>query len=302
MTESHSSPGPHSSPEPHLEYVEVSPDMRGLLHTLFIVRAGEGRSESMMPAYSAQMFSFVEGSALIHFPERETGSSHDLSLNAPMLRAAPAVFTGPVLNVGASFTPLGWATFSGLAADTVHDTAFPAQDVVPEPHLAPLFEDLERLRAGQITPEAYCRSLENLVRTVCKAAKRPPRDDHVELVSAIEAWLESEFSPPVERLYASVDLGQRQVQRLCRRYFGVPPAQLLKRYRAIRAAILLAHEELSDELRDEVVGAYFDQAHLIHDIRRYTGRTPKALATEALTQDMLDPEGHGKTAQKLRRA
>lgn len=274
--------------------------MTGILHTLFVTRTGEGPTESIMPAYSAQLFSFVQGSGAIHFADQDVFHSGDVSLTAPMLRAAPLVFEGPVLNVGASFTPLGWAMFCGLPADKVHDTAFGAETVVSQSHLAPLMAALEKARSGALSLENYSRELEDMVRQVCASAHKPPRPDHVQLVSAIDEWLESEFSPPVERLYASVNLGQRQVQRLCRRYFGVPPAQLVKRYRAIRAAMLLAHDDLSDELRDEVVGAYFDQAHLIHDIRRYTGRTPKGLTKEAFAQDMLDPEGHGESGRKLR--
>lgn len=288
-----------ASPAPHLEYIAPSPDMARIVHTLFVIRAGPGETEDMMPAYSAQLFSFVEGRGSMHYPEREIGQSSDLTLNAPMLRAAPMIFGGPVLNVGASFTPLGWAAFSGMAADKVHDCAFPAENVVAREHLVPLYAELQRCRAGEISPEAYGRAVEDMIRRACQASGRAPNPDHERLLSAIERWLESEFSPPVQALYDSLDLGQRQVQRLCKRYYGVPPAQLLKRYRAIRAAMLLAHEELSAELRDEVVAAYFDQAHLIHDIRRYTGRTPKSLLKEPLAQELLDPDGHGQTGKKL---
>lgn len=291
---------PASPPEPQLEYVAASPDMTGIVHTMFVMRTGEAMTESIMPAYSAQLFSFVEGSGAILFPEREVGRSGEITLNAPMLRAAPMVLEGPVTNVGASFTPLGWAAFCGLAADKVHDTAFPADTVIAQDLLAPVRAALEQCRAGDITPKAYCGVLEDMIRSACRAPEREPRADHRELVSAIETWLESAFSPPVQDLYGSVDLGQRQVQRLCRRYYGVPPAQLVKRYRAIRAAMLLAHDDLSAELRDEVLGAYFDQAHLIHDIRRYTGRTPRGLALEPLAQEMLDPDGHGASGRKLR--
>lgn len=285
--------------DPHLEYIEPSQDLRGAVHTLFVTRSGPGKHESILPSYSAQLFSSVQGSAVVHFPEREEGHIREITLNAPMLRAAPLVSKGPTLNIGVSFTPLGWAAFSGLAADKVHDTMLNPQDIVPEESLAPLLEALEHLRAGKIDEKAYCRALEAMIRDVCSRPERQPRADHTALVAAIDQWLESEFSPPVERLYEAVDLGQRQVQRLCRRYYGVPPAQLVKRYRAIRAAMLLANDNLSEELRDEVVGAYFDQAHLIHDIRRYTGRTPKGLTHEALTQAMLNPEGHGATGRKL---
>lgn len=274
--------------------------MRGVLHTLFVTRSGEGRTDDIMPAYSAQIFSFVTGTGLIAFPDREVGRSEGITLTAPMLRAAPMVLEGPMINVGASFTPLGWAAFCGLAADKVHDTAFPAKTVVSQKDLAPVLAELARCRAGEITPETYCRVIEDMIRRVCRSTDHAPRADHKQLLNAIDAWLDSAFNPPVAALYESVNLGQRQVQRLCRRYYGVPPAQLVKRYRAIRAAMLLAHDDLSAELRDEVLAAYFDQAHLIHDIRRYTGRTPKSLSKGPLGQDLLDPNGHGQSARKLR--
>lgn len=289
-----------TAPASRLEYIAPAPDMAGIIHTLFVMRVGEGRVEDVMPSYSAQFFSFVEGSGEVRFPDRPVGRSTDFTLNAPMLRAAPMVLEGPVLNVGASFTPLGWAAFSGLAADEVHDTSLCATTIFDDAALAPLRLGIAQCRAGEIEAQDYARAIEDFIRATCRSARNGPRPEHVELVAAIDRWLASEFNPPIERLYGSVPLGQRQVQRLCKRYFGVPPAQLVKRFRAIRAAMLLAHEDLSDELRNEVLGAYFDQAHLIHDIRRYTGRTPKVLAQEPLAQNMLDPEGHGATAHDLR--
>jgi len=287
-------------PEPSLRFLAPSPDMAAIIHTLFVTRAGDGRTRSMMPAYSAQFFSFVTGSSTIRFPGRDSCTSSDLTLNAPMLRAAPMVMQGPVLNVGASFTPLGWATFSGLPADEVHDTAVGAETVVPRALLAPLHAALAEIRADRLSPEDYARAVEDMIRQACAQSAHQPRGAHAVLVGAINDWLSSGFNPPIERLYDGTDLSPRQVQRLCRRYFGVPPGQLLKRFRAIRAAMLLAHDNLPSEMRNEVIGAYFDQAHLIRDIRRYTGQTPKALTQSGLVQDMLDPDGHGETGPDLR--
>ncbi|MEO0700049.1 MAG: hypothetical protein AAFY81_10120, partial [Pseudomonadota bacterium] len=121
-------------PEPQLHYIEPSSDMSDLVHTLFVMRTTDGKTEDIMPAYSAQLFSFVEGAGSIHFPDGPIGQSSDITLNAPMLKAAPMLLEGPVVNVGASFTPLGWASFSGLYADRVHDCAFDASSVIaPEP-------------------------------------------------------------------------------------------------------------------------------------------------------------------------
>ena len=269
------------------------------VHTLFVLRTNEKRTEDMLPAYSAQLFSFVEGKGSVDYPENGIAQSSDITLSAPMLRAAPMILEGSVLLVGASFTPLGWAAFSGMAADKVHDNAFPADQIAPSDLLGPVRAELERCRAGQSTPLEYSRAVEDFIRTVCRLPGRMPPPPHMALLAAIEEWLESAFSPPLKELYDSVALGPRQVQRLCRRYYGVPPAQLVKRYRAIRAAMLLANHQLSADLRDEVLEAYFDQAHLIHDVRRYTGRTPKMLAKEPLARELLDPGGHGLTGRKL---
>ncbi len=88
----------------------------------------------------------------------------------------------------------------------------------------------------------------------------------------------------------------RQFQRLLR---GAP-AQVLKRVRAIRAAMLLANPALSDILRDDMMTGYFDQAHLIHDIRRYTGRMPTQPRGRMLSTGMLNPSGHGHSVSILR--
>ncbi|MEM6827346.1 MAG: helix-turn-helix domain-containing protein, partial [Pseudomonadota bacterium] len=137
---------------------------------------------------------------------------------------------------------------------------------------------------------------------VCHLPSRRPRADHRAVLRAIEDWLESAFNPPIADLYDRVNLSARQIQRLCRRYYGVPPAQLLKRYRAIRAAMILAQKDPPAQLRDEILVAYFDQAHLIRDVRRYTGFTPKTLSNEPFVQGVLDPDGHGQTGEKLRKS
>ena len=291
-----------AAPTSDIEWIAPPRDLADLVHSFFVHRLGRGRLENMMPAYSAQIFVFVEGSGEIHFPENGVGRSTGITLNAPMLSAAPLILEGPVLNVGASFTPLGWATFCGLPADEVHDRALDAATVIEPERLADLQEALIRCRNGTMSARNLCGVLEETIRNCAQDPVRPVKDDHRELLEAIEAWLASAFNPSVSALYESVELGQRQVQRVCRRYYGVPPAQLIKRYRAIRAAMLLAHDDLPAEYRDEVLGAYFDQAHLIHDIRRYTGRTPKRLLNEPLTQDLLDPDGHGRGGQKLRKS
>ena len=81
---------------PKIEFIQPSADMMPIIHTLFVMSVGAGPIEDVMPAYSAQFFSFVQGEGVILFHDREPGKSGDIVLNAPMLRAAPMAFDGPV--------------------------------------------------------------------------------------------------------------------------------------------------------------------------------------------------------------
>ena len=288
------------TPGAQIEWIAPSEDLRELVNTLFILRVGKGRREDMMPAYSAQLCVFVKGQVSIQHADGSLGHSGAITFNAPLLQAAPIVMQGPIINVGASFTPLGWAAVSNLPVDTVHNVTLEADTVVADKHLADLTEQLKRCRKSEIVPQALCAPIEAMIRSAAKANERTNRSDHRAMIAAIESWLSGSLNPPVAELYDSVDLSPRQIQRLCKRYFGVPPAQLVKRYRAIRAAMLLANDDLSGDLRDDALGSYFDQAHLIHDLRRFTGRTPKRLAKDQLSQDFLDPNAHGRSADVVR--
>ncbi|MEO0462538.1 MAG: helix-turn-helix domain-containing protein [Pseudomonadota bacterium] len=292
--------GSPTSPLSQIEWIAPTADLLDFAHTFFIMRADKGEHHDIMPAYSAQIFIFVEGTGTLHFPDREPGHSGDVTFNAPMLSAAPMTLDGPVINVGASLTALGWAALSRTPVTEMHDQSVEADAFLGPEVLAPLQRATAQARAGERSAQSLFPEIEAMIRAAINSPARKPWMEHKQLLDAIDAWLISAFNPPIDDLYNNVALGQRQIQRLCKRYYGVPPAQLVKRSRAIRAAMLLAHEDLSVDLRDDVLGAYYDQAHLIHDIRRFTGRTPKKLANEPLAQEMLDPKGHGRAGKTVR--
>lgn len=277
-----------------IDWVVPSSDLKDFVNTFFVLTASAGRREGMMPAYTAQLLIFAEGNASIHYPDGGVGHSGDIVCNAPLLRAAPTVMEGPLTCIGASFTPLGWAMLANLPVDAVHDTTLASQEIFHKAHHEDLLGALEELRDGAIDARALIARIEAVLRDLAQRSPILQRTDHRALLAKIDAWLASSLNPAVAELYDDVALSPRQVQRLCKRYFGVPPAQLAKRYRAIRAAMLLANEELPSELRDDALSAFFDQAHLIHDIRRFTGRTPKRLSGDPMSRDMLDPDAHGK--------
>lgn len=270
----------------------------GLVHTFYIIETDEPRIEEAVPAYSAQLIVMVRGQVNFTFADGSTGQSSTLFINAPQMRAARAMLEGPVLQIGASLTHTAWQRLSNCPADEVHDTILPAEAVLNAAQIATLEAAAAACREGRIDPETLCDHLAEVI----ASAPHLLRADHVAVVDAILRWLASDLDPAMGDLYGSVAVSPRQVQRICRRFFGVPPAQVLKRFRALRAAMLLAQPNMSEELHDRLMATYFDQAHLIRDIRRYTGRTPTQFRSGSLSAALLDPAGHGDAGAPLKSA
>jgi AraC-like DNA-binding protein len=273
-------------------------DAAGLVNAFYIIETGSDPIEEAVPAYAAQLLVMVRGRVRFTFADGSTGQSATVFINAPQMRSARALLEGPVLQIGASLTHTAWQRLANLPADEVHDRLIPAEAVLTPEQIAVIEAAVEACRAGTMMPEALC----DVLTRVIAAAPFTLRPDHVAVVEAILAWLASGFEPPLAALHASVSVSPRQLQRICRRFFGVPPAQVLKRFRALRAAMLLSQPGMSQELHDQLMGSYFDQAHLIRDIRRYTGRTPSQFRAASLARDLLDPAGHGDAGAPLKAA
>ena len=264
-------------------------DAVGLVNTFYIIETEAGSIKETVPAYSAQIFLMVRGRVTFAFADGSTAQSSTVTVNAPQMRSADCVLDGPVLQVGASLTHVAWQKLANLPADTVHDQLIPASAILSIEQIAALEAAALACREGRIAPEALCAQLT----AVIAAGPFTPSPSHVAVVEAILRWLASGLDPALGDLYTATDVSPRQLQRICRRFFGVAPAQVLKRFRALRAAMVLSQPGISEKLFDELMATYFDQAHLIRDIRRYTGRTPTQLRQQTLGSGLLDPAGHG---------
>lgn len=264
-------------------------------HTFYTLEIAVGRAEEFMPAYSAQIMIFLEGGVTIDFPGGRNDPAESLLVNAPQLAFAPCTIHGPVRLVGVSLTPTGWQRFAARPVDAVHDQVLAPDTVFAPEALAELRAHIAAAQAGEITSETLATALA----TAITAQPFPLPAGHGATLAAMTAWLASSLDPPLAALHAAVDLSPRQLQRFSRRYFGVAPWQVAKRFRAIRAAMLLANPLLPHALRDAALESYFDQAHLIRNIRRYTGRTPRQLRDHTIFRETLVPHAHGPAARLL---
>lgn len=110
-------------------------------------------------------------------------------------------------------------------------------------------------------------------------ARRPPPDSARELVTSVVAAMLS--SPPdvrVEQLAAAHGLSTRSLQRLFRRYVGVGPKWVLRRYRLHEATERIAAGECRDYGALALALGYADQSHFNRDFRALVGSSPAQYA------------------------
>ena len=169
--------------------------------------------------------------------------------------------------VGVKFRPGGFQPFWGRSVHllTNRTLALPAvfgADAAALP---------ERVRAERDDPFAV---MEAFLRE-----RLPPPDPNLGVVGAIVAtMLDDPAVARVDALAARHGMSTRTLQRLFRRYVGVSPKWVLKRYRLHEAAERIAEGRNGDWAATALDLGYFNQAHFIRDFKALVGASPAQYA------------------------
>ena len=220
------------------------------------------------------------------FRDGRVDPSHEVNLLTPFSVAAPFMVNGPFHSIGAVMSPLGWAALTGLDAGEHGNRLYRAGDWLGE-KVEQVGQALcEDYRSGKLSGHECAAALCDFI----AANLKPVNARHHELIKLTTRWLSSDLNPSVEDLYQAIPYSKRQVQRLVERYFGLPPQALARKYRALRAAGLISLPNLSPEYEAALGEAFYDQSHMIREIRLFAGRTPKRLTGDesAYLTEMLD--------------
>lgn len=253
--------------------------------TLFHFVWNQELIEDRHPGGLGQLFLTPRGSGAVRFAGRSDPLDGPAHMFSGFETAAGFRVEGPWHAIGASLTPIGWAALARTPASETINRLIPAEELLGEAITTFACATNARYRAGELTGEQACAALGGWIADHV----HPVPNAHATLIHRTFAWLGSSLHPPVETLFDSLNYSRRQAERLVIRYFGFAPAALARRYRAIRAANLLAHDALTGEAEAEIAAAFYDQPHMIREIRRYCGYTPTRLGGEAepLFQTML---------------
>ncbi|ANY19056.1 Helix-turn-helix domain protein [Tsuneonella dongtanensis] len=270
-----------------LTYLPPAADLQPFVTTYFLFRCDEHVIRDVQPAAVGQLQVYLRGHGRMLYPHGRTDRSFPETLQGPTTVAAPFDVEGPFHTFGAALSALGWAALTGLAADKAADRLHDANAV-----LGPGAGELgAAVRAAyERDPTTDGSALAEMADEFVRARLRPLPKAHMEVVGQVTAWLGSSLHPPVQALYDSSSYSPRQVQRIVARYFGSSPTHLVRAYRATRVVALLSEPGVSDARVAALTDEFYDQSHMIREIREFTGRTPSRLLADddSIVRTLLD--------------
>ena len=116
-------------------------------------------------------------------------------------------------------------------------------------------------------------------------ARRRTDDDQVSLaVAIVDRITHDPEVTTVARLADAAGLGPRALQRLFRDHVGASPKWIIRRHRLQEAAVRIERGEASTLAEIAAELNYTDQAHLAHDFKRVTGKTPREFRAQRSKQ------------------
>lgn len=253
-----------------LDYALPSSAVANHVTLFYWFRANVPLFEDVERADHAQIrFRLTPGGAEYRFADGNVQTASDVHVVGPTTGAVHVRAPGPVHVFGAGITPLGWAALVGNDASAMVNRIINLEDLFGPT----IYEALEELKAtSNLDALVACGEaiLNGLFRATC--------DPALDFVQKVDAWLSDDTSPEVEVLTEATGLSRRQLERKCRALYGAPPKELARKYRALRAAVSLVADGASI---DEVVSrGFYDQSHLIREIKQFTGFTPRQIQAE----------------------
>lgn len=182
----------------------------------------------------------------------------------PHSRRMPVTVTGGFISIGLALRPGSGYAVRGVSAADFVDRLLLCDDLrLPGERALALFEE-------GADPETWLTRLEEVIRHVVNE----PGVQRPDPVSArFEALAFTDPAASVADFARDCGITQRQLERIVRRDFGMPPKQVLRRARALDMASHL--RGVADQAEaDEVALRYYDQSHLIREFTALFGMSP----------------------------
>jgi AraC-like DNA-binding protein len=254
-----------------LDYLVPSPEAAEFVTLFYHFRADVPIFEDTERADNAQLrIRLSPGEAAYTFPDGSIQQPADIHIIGPTSGAMKVRVVGPVRLFGMGLTAAGWAAMLGNDASSMINRTIDAEELFGSARLVAARRALDAARST----EDMAVIAEALVRDLVVGCDRGA----IGFVRQVDAWLAGSPSPEVDDLTGATGLSRRQVERKCNSLYGAPPKLLARKYRALKAAVALATDD--DDLDDIIARGFYDQSHLIREIKQFTGLTPRQIKAE----------------------
>ena len=240
----------------------------------------EGDAFSEIERADRAQFRFqLRGNGEYQFSAGHNSPTYPVTIIGPTTAPVRAVASCPLTIFGWGMLPEGWVALMGKDAGSFVDCAFDAREI---------FGDSIMILREQIIEAADFSAQRTVGESFAKDIYSHRSTTAFEFTTKVDNWLLENIDPDVEHLAAITGMSPRQLERITKRYYGMPPKKLARKYRALRAAQALAR---GDSLDNTDLGlAFYDQSHLIRELKAFTGLTPGQLKAgeSELTQITMD--------------
>ena len=201
----------------------------------------------------------LPGGAILHAPVA--------TIIGPTSAPVRAISHGPVFLIGMGMMPGGWATLMGHEAGRFANCAIDAHDLFGD-----WIANIAQAIAAADDDDARIAMMQDVAREIVRHGDPAP----LWFTRAVDQWLMDNPSPQLADLVSATRLSIRSIERMTKRFYGLPPKMLARKYRALRAASALSRGETLEHA--DLADAFYDQSHLIREVKQFAGATPGKLA------------------------
>lgn len=250
-----------------LDYRVPPEDLQPFVTLFYHFRADVPVFEDDERADHAQLrFRLDGGSAEYGFPDGSCQPAGPVHVIGPTSGVMHVRAPGPLDVLGMGLQPAGWEALLGIDASAMLNRVLDGVEAFGA-RVAPA---LAAMRAADGTQDKI-----DVAQAFVRAVIGTGGGTALAFARRIDAWLADSPSPDLDALVAATGLSRRQVERRCNALYGAPPKLLARKYRALRAAVALASGSAT---LDALIGdGFYDQSHLIRELKQFTGCTPRQL-------------------------
>ncbi|WP_332819371.1 AraC family transcriptional regulator [Sphingopyxis sp.] len=261
-----------------LHYFPPDPDLADMVSSFYFARVNMPRFDEYERADRPQFRFVTAADGEYVFADGHRSVVCKANIVGPTSGRVRAISNCPTRMFGFGMLPAGWAALMGDDAEKLTDRAMDAADL-----FGPWIDEVAAALENAPDVEARLVIGNNFAREVLTRNEPAP----LWFIRTVDQWLTASASPQVPALVEATGMSIRSVERMTKHYYGLSPRMLARKYRAVRAASALARGEGLDSA--QLGDAFYDQSHLIREIKRFAGATPGQLSkptsyTEATTK------------------